>query len=172
MLPYSGILELLSKELEAPIIATSGNIHGSPIINGRQQAIDSISEIADFFLHHELAISNPQDDSVVKFSTKYQQRVLFRRARGFAPNYLEYVKGIAEKTLALGGHLKSTIAFAPNDYLYLSQYLGNLDHYEVYHRFKETSEFFQELFDQQPDCIIVDKHPAYLSTQYGLELSK
>ena len=172
MLPYSGILELLSKELEAPIIATSGNIHGSPIINGRQQAIDSISEIADFFLHHELAISNPQDDSVVKFSTKYQQRVLFRRARGFAPNYLEYVKGIDEKTLALGGHLKSTIAFAPNDYLYLSQYLGNLDHYEVYHRFKETSEFFQELFDQQPDCIIVDKHPAYLSTQYGLELSK
>lgn len=172
MLPYSGILELLSKELEAPVIATSGNVHGSPIIKDRQQAIESISEIADFFLHHELDISNPQDDSVVKFSTKYQQRVLFRRSRGFAPNYLDYVKGTDEIILALGGHLKSTIAFAPNDYLYLSQYLGNLDHYEVYNRFKETSESFQALFDQKPDCILVDKHPAYLSTQYGLELSE
>ena len=172
MLPYSGILELLSKELEAPVIATSGNIHGSPIIKDKQQAIESISEIADFFLHHDLDISNPQDDSVVKFSDTYQQRILFRRSRGFAPNYLDYVKGTDEIILALGGHLKSTIAFAPNDYLYLSQYLGNLDHYEVYNRFKETSELFQELFDQTPGCIIVDKHPAYLSTQYGLELGE
>ena len=172
MLPYSGILELLSKELEVPVIATSGNIHGSPILKDRQEAIDSISEIADYFLHHDMVISNPQDDSVVKFSFKHDQRIVFRRSRGFAPNYLEYVKRTEEKIMALGGHLKSTIAYAPNDYLYLSQYLGNLDHYQVYNRFKDTAKQFQELFDQEPDCVLVDKHPAYLSTQYGLELSK
>ena len=33
MLPYSGILQLLANELEKPIVATSGNIHGSPIIS-------------------------------------------------------------------------------------------------------------------------------------------
>ncbi len=172
MLPYSGILELLSKELEGPIVATSGNIHGSPIIRNKEQALELISEVSDYFLHHDLTIINSQDDSVVKFSFKNHQRIVFRRSRGFAPNYFEYEKRAEEKILALGSHLKSTIAFTPNDYLYLSQYLGNLDHYEVYQRFKETADAFQQIFEQKPDCILVDKHPAYLSSQYGVELSK
>ena len=33
MLPYSGILDLLAKEFGRPLVATSGNIHGSPIIS-------------------------------------------------------------------------------------------------------------------------------------------
>lgn len=171
MLPYSGVLELLSNELETPVIATSGNMHGSPIIKNRQEATEAISGIVDFFVHHDLPIANPQDDSVVKFS-KHQQRVVFRRSRGFAPNYLEYSKRSEQKILALGAHLKSTIAFAPNDYLYLSQYLGNLDHFDVYKRFLSTSMYFQSLFDEEPDVLIVDKHPAYSSSQFGKELSE
>ncbi len=170
MLPYSGVLELLSSELEIPVIATSGNLHGSPIIKNRQEASESIAEIVDFFVHHDLPIANPQDDSVVKYSNNHQ-RVVFRRSRGFAPNYLEYSKVLDQKILALGAHLKSTIAFAPNDYLYLSQYLGNLDHFEVYQRFMSTSKYLQSLFDEDPDVILVDKHPAYSSSQFGEELS-
>lgn len=172
MLPYTGILELLSKELDQPIVATSGNIHGSPIISNENEAFDLIAGIADYFLQHNLIISNAQDDSVVKYSDRYQDRVMFRRSRGFAPNYLEYAGKTLESILALGGHLKSTISFIPNDYLYISQYLGNLDHYQVYQRFQETAENFVQIFDQQPDLILVDKHPAYLSSQYGGELSK
>ena len=171
MLPYSGILDLLAREFQQPLVATSGNIHGSPIISNKDQALELISEVADYFLHHDLKISNAQDDSVVKFSFRNKQRVLFRRSRGFAPNYLDYVSGNKTKTLALGGHLKSTIAFAPNDFLYLSQYLGNLDHFEVYSRFIETIDVFKSIFQAEPDCILVDKHPTYLSTQYGEELS-
>ena len=172
MLPYSGILELLSYELEQPIVATSGNIHGSPIISNKAEALDLIGEVADYFLHHNLSISNAQDDSVVKFSFRNQERVMFRRSRGFAPNYLNYGTENKEKILALGGHLKSTISYTPNDYLYISQYLGNLDHYQVYKRFQETATTFIQIFDQQPECILIDKHPAYLSSQYGVELSK
>jgi len=171
MLPYSGILELLGKELGKPIVATSGNIHGSPVISKEGQARELISPIADYFLHHNLSISNAQDDSVVKYSFKKGQRILFRRSRGFAPNYFDFVAKDKTKVLALGGHLKSTIAFVPNDYLYLSQYLGNLDHYEVYERFIETITVFRRIFQEDPDCILIDKHPAYLSTQYGEELS-
>ncbi len=36
MLPYSGILELLANEVKFPIVATSGNIHGSPIISTKK----------------------------------------------------------------------------------------------------------------------------------------
>ncbi len=171
MLPYTGILELLAKEFEQPLVATSGNIHGSPVISAKAEAQELISTVADYFLHHNLSISNAQDDSVVKYSFRHGQRILFRRSRGFAPNYFDYVAKDKTKVLALGGHLKSTIAFAPNDYLYLSQYLGNLDHYEVYARFVETIAVFMEIFQEEPDCILVDQHPAYLSTQYGEELS-
>lgn len=171
MLPYSGILELLAKKLERPIVATSGNIHGSPVISDKDQALKLISTVADYFLHHNLSITNAQDDSVVKYSFRNGQRILFRRSRGFAPNYFDFVAKDKTKILALGGHLKSTIAFAPNDYLYLSQYLGNLDHYEVYSRFIQTEAGFRKIFQQEPDCILVDQHPGYLSTQYGEELS-
>ncbi len=172
MLPYSGILELLSKELKRPVVATSGNIHGSPIISNKEQSIALISEVADYFLHHNLGIVNAQDDSVVKYSFKHGQRIMFRRSRGFAPNYFDHENDKMGKILALGGHLKSTIAFTPNDYLYISQYLGNLDHFEVYKRFTETISVFRRIFQEEPHCILVDKHPGYLSSQYGEELSK
>lgn len=172
MLPYSGILQLLSNELNIPIVATSGNLHGSPIISNKKEAEESLSEIADFFVHHNLEITNPQDDSVVKFSRKFKQEVLFRRSRGYAPNYFNF-KGKTNRTImAMGGGLKSTIAFLPNDNLYISQYLGNLDHFDVYERFIQITSYFTRLFEQKPEIILVDKHPAYQSTQYGKEISK
>ena len=171
MLPYSSVLQLLANELSTPIVATSGNLHGSPIISNNEESLNVLQKIADYFLHHNLNILNPQDDSVVKFSHKFSQEVLFRRSRGYAPNYFASNVKSDEKILALGGHLKSTIAFIPNDYLYISQYLGNLDNFEVYKRFTETTTKFIHLFEQKPTVILTDKHLGYHSTQYGKELS-
>ncbi|NOQ92569.1 MAG: carbamoyltransferase HypF, partial [Flavobacteriaceae bacterium] len=171
MLPYSGILQLLANELTEPIVATSGNLHGSPIISDNDESVEVLQNIADYFLHHNLKITNPQDDSVVKFSTKFNHEVLFRRSRGYAPNYFGTELSHNKKIMAMGAHLKSAIAFLPNDYLYISQYLGNLDNFEVYNRFTKTTTNFISLFEQTPDIILVDKHQGYQSTQYGKELS-
>ena len=172
MLPYSGILQLLANELDQPIVATSGNLHGSPIISDNNKAKEILGEIADYFLEHNLNILNPQDDSVVKYSFKFKHEVLFRRSRGFAPSYFKAEIKTDKKIMALGGHLKSTIAYLPNDYLYISQYLGNLDHYDVYDRFTKTVFKFVEIFEQRPDILLIDKHPLYHSTRFGLEISK
>lgn len=172
MLPNSGILEILSKHLEQPIVATSGNIHGSPVISEQDDARDLIGGVADYFLYHDLKISNAQDDSVLKFSFKYGQKVLFRRSRGYAPNYLDAGEKFDQRTMALGGHLKSTVAFAPNDYLYISQYLGNLDHFDVYKRFTEMADDFIRIFKVEPEHVLIDMHPGYLSSLYGEELAK
>jgi hydrogenase maturation protein HypF len=171
MLPYSGILQLLANELEFPIIATSGNIHGSPIISKNDEALEKLKNIADYFLQHNLKISYPQDDSVVKFSTKFQQEVLFRRSRGYAPNYLNCTINSSEKILAMGADLKSSITFYPNKNLYISQYLGNLENYDVYNRFVSTVNSFKSIFEQQPEVILVDKHPMYHSSKYGKEIA-
>ncbi|MEC7262524.1 MAG: carbamoyltransferase HypF [Bacteroidota bacterium] len=171
MLPYSGILHLLANELEIPIVATSGNIHASPIISEAGIAHQELKEVADYFLGHDLKITNPQDDSVIKFSNQSQEKIIFRRSRGLSPNFDVDVQ-TGQKILAMGGHLKSTLAFIPNNYLYISQYLGNLDHFDVYDRYQDTVAKFIELFEIRPEVILVDKHPAYNSSLYGKELAK
>ena len=172
MLPYSGILQLLANQLEFSIIATSGNIHGSQIISENNEAYEKLKNVADYFLHHNLKITHPQDDSVVKFSSKFQQEVLFRRSRGYAPNYLNTTINSSEKIMAFGADLKSSIAYFPNNNLYISQYLGNLENFDVYNRFVSTANSFTNIFEQQPEVILADKHPMYHSSKYGKEFAK
>ena len=172
MLPYTGILQLLANELDFPIVATSGNIHGSPIISKNEDAFEKLKNVADYFLQHNLQIMHPQDDSVVKFSSKFEQEVLFRRSRGFAPNYMNVLIQSSKKILALGADLKSSIAFFPNSYLYVSQYLGNIENFDVYNRFTTEINSFTKIFEQQPEVVLIDNHPFYHSSQYGKELAE
>jgi hydrogenase maturation protein HypF len=172
MLPNSGILQLVANEIDFPIVATSGNRSGYPVQSNTSDAFEMLNPIADYFLQHNLKITHPQDDSVLKFSEKFASPVLFRRSRGYAPNYPNFRISNTSTVMAMGAQLKSTIAFLPNDYLYVSQYIGHLDNYGVYKRFVETASDFRTIFQEEPRIILVDKHPAYHSTLYGVELSE
>jgi hydrogenase maturation protein HypF len=172
MLPYSGLLELLAQEFARPIVATSGNLHGSPIISEEEEAMSLLNGVADFFVHHNLKIENPQDDSVMKFSERNELSILFRRSRGLAPNFFDFHdQGHKACVMAMGSQLKSTLAFVPNEYLYVSQYLGNLDHFDVYQRFLHSTDAFARIFEQAPKQILVDAHPGYLITTRGKEMA-
>ncbi len=173
MLPYTGVLALLAEAFPHPLIATSGNIHGSPICYSETDAREKLREVADYFFEHSLRIIHPQDDSVIRFTASPSKRIVLRRSRGMAPNYSRPVKkGAGSGYLALGGQLKSSIGFIPNDFLYISEYLGNLDNFEVYERFTRTVSDFMTLFGKPPKALLLDSHPAYLSTQYGKEVSR
>lgn len=173
MLPYSGVLALLARAFPHPIIATSGNLHGSPICHTEPDAREKLGGVADFFFHHNLNIIHSQDDSVVRFGRQSGQPIVLRRSRGMAPNYGQPVgRGAGSRLLALGAHLKSSIAFIPNDFLYISQYLGNLDHFDVFQRFVDTTKAFTRLFGVAPATVLVDGHPGYQSTQHGRALAK
>ena len=173
MLPYTGILALLAEAFPHPLIATSGNIHGSPICYSPEDARTRLAGVADYFFEHTLEIMHPQDDSVVRYSGDPGHRIVLRRSRGMAPNFSRPVRqGAGSGLLALGGQLKSSIGFIPNDFLYISEYLGNLDNYEVYERFVRTVSAFTGLFDQPARALLTDNHPGYLSTQFGQELAR
>lgn len=170
MLPSSALLQLLMDLYQKPIIATSGNLHGSAIHSDALEAQIELSAIADFMVHHDLDIQFPQDDPVVKFSEENQ--IILRRSRGMAPNYLDYKSQTNEKILATGAHLKTTFAFIPNQQLYISQYFGNLDNYDVLQRFQSTIHKYINLFEKQPETVLVDAHPQYQSSQLGKELAQ
>ena len=159
MLPSSALLVLLMDELKIPIIATSGNIHGSPIISKEAVAVQKLSEVADYFLHHNLDVSFPQDDSVVRFAG--EQQIVLRRSRGLAPNYLSATPSKSKKILAMGSHLKSTFSFVPNAHTYVSPYFGNLDNYDVLERYQKSIVTYEQLFETQPEVILIDSHPQY-----------
>ncbi|WP_455168607.1 carbamoyltransferase HypF, partial [Aegicerativicinus sediminis] len=171
MVPYTGILELLGESITFPIVATSGNIHGSPILSDSNDALEKLGSVADYFLQHDLHIEHPQDDSVIKLSFQNEIPILFRRSRGYAPNFFTNVKVAETKILAMGADLKNSFAFMPNEYVYVSQYLGNLENFDVYQRFITEIKSFTTIFNQIPETIVIDKHPRYFSCQLGKELA-
>jgi len=169
MLPSSGLLTLLMDQLRFPMVATSGNIHGSPILSTNSEALEQLNGVADYFLQHDLDIAFPQDDSVIRFAGEH--RIVLRRSRGMAPNFLTYRSGSKEPVMAMGAHLKSTVAFTPNAHTYVSPYFGNLDNYDVLQRISDTVKEYTQLFETTPSVVLVDKHPHYQSTQLGMELA-
>ncbi|WP_446715125.1 carbamoyltransferase HypF [Cloacibacterium sp. TD35] len=166
MFPYSGTLKLIAKTFGKPLIATSGNFHGSPICSTTEEAEQILGKIADYFLHNTLEIQHPQDDSVIKFSPKHYQKIVFRRSRGFAPNYF-FAEELSElnkeknKILSLGGDLKNTFAIVPNNHVYISEYIGDLANFETYERFENTVKSYQKIFNFSPEIILKDLHPKY-----------
>ena len=177
MFPYSGTLKLISKTFGKPLIATSGNFHGSPICATTEEAEQILGNIADFFLHNTLEIQHPQDDSVIKFSPKHQQKLVFRRSRGFAPNYF-FAEELSElnkkknKIMCLGGDLKNTFAVVPNNHVYISEYIGDLANFETYERFENTVKSYQKIFNFEPKIILKDLHPKYENQNIISKFSK
>jgi len=110
MLPYAPLLELISKAVNRPLVATSGNISGAPIIYQDNAALEYLGEIADFVLTHDREIVVPQDDSVVQFTRHTRQRIVLRRSRGMAPNFLPAPLQLQEPTVATGAEMKGSFA--------------------------------------------------------------
>ena len=51
MLPYTPLLQLIASRFGKPLIATSANISGSPIIYTDEQALDDLWSVADTDTH-------------------------------------------------------------------------------------------------------------------------
>jgi hydrogenase maturation protein HypF len=167
MLPYSPLLALIADAVHKPMVATSGNISGSPIIYKDDQALEYLGEIADFVLTYDREIVVPQDDSVMQFSPKHQQPVLLRRSRGLAPNYFPVPFQSTYKILAAGAELKGSFALMSNQYCYISQYLGDQGTYDAQQSYKHTLQHISSLLKFDADVVIADKHPAYHVTDFA-----
>ncbi|MCP9766770.1 carbamoyltransferase HypF [Lacihabitans sp. LS3-19] len=172
MLPNSPLLQLIAEDFGGPIIATSANVSGSPIIFRDEDVIPNLSGIADFFVSYDREILVPQDDSVVQF-TKNKQKIILRRSRGFAPNYFPVPFQPQNKAvLALGADLKGTFTLSKKDLLFVSQYLGNLENLESGMAFDTTLAHISGIVDFKPEVVLADLHPNYYSTQKAVALSE
>ena len=171
MLPYTPLLQLISNQFTKPLIATSANLSGSPIIYSDKEALDTLWDFADLIVTYNREIVTPQDDSVWQF-TQGGQRIVLRRSRGMAPDfYPQQIGHTSAKVMAMGADMKSAFAMHHQDKIYISQYLGDQGDYLSQESYHKTSEHLQLLFDFNPSSILIDKHPGYFTSLKGKEIS-
>ncbi|NQS97086.1 MAG: carbamoyltransferase HypF [candidate division Zixibacteria bacterium] len=164
MLPYTPLHHILMRELGFPVIATSGNLKDEPICIDENDALQRLSGIADFFLMHNRPIVRHIDDSIVR--VVLDRELVLRRARGYAPLPVNSKKQ-NRPVLAVGGHLKNTIAITDGKELFLSQHIGDLETAQAYSAFQNTIDSLSGLYDFSPEVIVCDRHPDYLSSKYA-----
>ncbi|MDP2100367.1 MAG: carbamoyltransferase HypF [Methylobacter sp.] len=172
MLPYTPLHTLLLQHLDAPIVLTSGNISDEPQCTGNNEAREKLADIADTLLLHDRDIANRLDDSVMRLMAGKMR--LLRRARGYAPEALALPPGFdqAVTLLAAGAELKNSFCLLKNGQAIVSQHIGDLENAAVQHDYRNAIELYQNLYRFKADCIAVDHHPGYLSTQYGQTLAE
>jgi hydrogenase maturation protein HypF len=167
MLPYTPLHHLLLREVETPIVLTSGNVSDEPIAYRDAEARERLRDIADRFLTHDRAIQIRTDDSVVR---SFRGTALpVRRSRGYAPQPVTLPVELREPLLACGAELKNTICVAKGHRALISHHLGDLENYEVFQAFTEAITHFCRLFDVEPAAVAHDLHPEYLSTKWAQE---
>jgi hydrogenase maturation protein HypF len=166
MLPYTPLHHILMRELGFPVVATSGNLSDEPICTDERGAVERLDGIADLFLVHNRPIVRHVDDSVAR--VMMGRELVLRRARGYAPLPL-YLKEEAPPLLAVGGHLKNTIAITAGHNVFISQHIGDLETAEAFEAFQKVIRSFQTLYGIRPARVVCDMHPDYLSTQYARE---
>ncbi len=171
MLPYTPLHHLLMDALAFPIVLTSGNRSDEPQCIDNQDAHDQLREIADYWLLHDRDIVNRLDDSVLRLIGG-EPRFL-RRARGYAPESLPLPPGIDEtpQILAMGGELKNTFCLIKGGRAVLSQHMGDLEDLPTFRDYRHNLDLYQHLYELEPDCLVVDRHPEYLSTKLGYEMA-
>lgn len=165
MLPYTPLHHLLFADGIEVLVMTSGNVSDEPISFKDAEAVSRLKEIADFFLIHNREIRTRCDDTVVK---PFNGTVAFlRRARGFAPFPIKLNRR-GRSALACGADLKNTFCVTRDSSAFVSQHTGDMENLETLNSFEQGIELFKQLFQIEPELVVHDLHPDYLSTRYAM----
>ncbi|MBV8809112.1 MAG: carbamoyltransferase HypF [Acidobacteriaceae bacterium] len=170
LLPYSPLHYLLFAS-GAPdlLVMTSANRSSEPIAYRDDDARKRLSGIADAYLIGERPVARRVEDSVARAGV-FGPTIL-RRSRGYAPGAVITLP-VSKPILAVGADLKNTITLVIGGQAFVSQHIGDLDHYEALAAFRETIQDFIEMYRVEWDDLLVvhDRHPEYVSASHALEL--
>ena len=166
MLPYTPIHHLLFEGSSKALVMTSANISEEPICIGNDEALHRLSGVADSFLCHDREICLRCDDSVVTSMAGTVRSV--RRSRGYAPQPL-FLKDDGARVLGVGGELKNSVCLLQGKNAFLSQHIGDLQNLEAYRFFQKSVSHLGRIFEIEPELIVHDLHPEYLSSRWARE---
>ena len=165
MLPYTPLHHLLLEPGDVWVM-TSGNFATEPIVKTNTDAREKLLQLADALLLHDRDIHVHCDDSVVRVHEERELPV--RRSRGYAPFPVRLPVEVAP-TLAVGGELKATFCLAAGTDAFMSQHIGDMENLETLQAFTAAVTHMCGLFRIEPERVVADLHPRYLSTRWAQE---
>jgi len=169
MLAYTPLHYLILKDNFPCLVCTSANVTDRPIIY--KDDIETLLQVADYVVTNDRKIHTFTDDSIIrsiKVLNKDEQQII-RRSRGYVPKRLLCPVTNIE-LLCVGAELKSTVCMVKNGSITVSQYIGDLKNLETYDSFKQVIEHIKSLYKIEPQRVVCDLHPDFISTNYAKTL--
>jgi hydrogenase maturation protein HypF len=170
MLPYTPLHHLLfAAGAPGAMVMTSANRSNEPIAYEDDEALERLSGIADAFLIGQRPIARRVDDSITRAGAFGP--VILRRSRGYAPGAVAAIPS-ERPILAVGADLKNAITLVVDGQAFVSQHIGDLEHYQSRRAFQETIQDLISMYEVRPEDLLVahDSHPQYVSTAHALAL--
>jgi hydrogenase maturation protein HypF len=164
-LPYSPLHQLLLEEFGKPVIATSGNISGEPVLTKNEEASQRLAHVCDAFLQHDRPIVRPADDPV--FRHIHERMRPLRIGRGCAPQEMTLPWRQEQPLLAAGGHMKGALALSWDDRVVVSPHIGEMDSPRSLAVFEQVARDLQALYGVTAERIVCDAHPGYTTHQWA-----
>jgi len=165
MLPYSPLHHLILSDFAAPLVATSANISGEPVLTENAAVEERLGHVANAFLHHDRPIERPADDPLVRVI--HDRLRPLRLGRGNAPLELTLPVTLQAPVLAVGGHMKNTIALAWQNRVVVSPHIGDMGTARSLAVFEQTVQDLQALYGVSAAAVICDAHPGYATSRWA-----
>ncbi len=169
MLPYTGLHHRLFARIDVPLVMTSANLPGRPMLIDNDEIERRLSGIADHLLLHDRRIVARCDDSVRR---RVGGRLVFlRRSRGWVPQPIEALLG-SEPILALGPETDLTFSIYADGATTPSQHIGSVDDVETIEFLREAIEHLYRIARAPAPAIVAcDLHPQFATTRLADELA-
>jgi hydrogenase maturation protein HypF len=168
MLPTTPLHAILARKCRRPLVCTSANREGDPLEYEVASADCRLADVCDLWLHHDREIVRPIDDSVVRVIAG--RPVTIRLARGLAPLPLNLPP--LTPTIAVGGFLKSAIAWSNGSQAALGPHIGDQQGLAARQRFVDHVADMRQLYRFQAEQLVHDLHPEYFSTQWAQSVAQ
>jgi hydrogenase maturation protein HypF len=165
MLPYSPLHHLLLDAFKKPLVATSANISGEPVLTDNDAVEKRLHHVCHAFLHHNRPIERPADDPVYRSIAGTNHPL--RTGRGGAPIEISLPFRLDRPVLAVGAHMKNTITLAWNNRAVISPHIGEMNSIRSIQVFETSIADLQKLYGVQAEVIICDAHPGYTTSHWA-----
>lgn len=170
LLPYSPLHHLLLHDFDAPLVVTSGNPGGEPVVCDPAEAETRLEPMVDAFLHHNRPIHQPADDPLFR-RLAGRMRAL-RLGRGTAPLELPLATPLPRAMVALGGQIKATLALGWRDRAVVSPHIGDVHSPRGLELLMGLARRYQELYGVSAEAVVCDAHPGFSSPRRAAVLGR
>lgn len=164
MLPSSPLHALLVGAVRLPLVVTSANLPGEPMIFNDDEAEEKLSGMCSAIISHDREIIVPLDDSVVQVIGRHT--MVMRAGRGYAPLRLQdnLNKQFPDK-LSFGAHQRNTSSLYVRGAYLLGPYIGDLSIDLVRERAAYVRGHLQRQFAVHSPQVLRDFQDNYASSR-------